>query len=139
MFLVRLVYTSKVTESFEPRDVERILESARRQNPEQNVTGLLCFNHVYFLQCLEGSREAVNETYSRIQNDPRHAEILLLDYKEIIEREFDQWSMGYMSEASLTAPLNLRFSGTPEFDPYKMSGESCHQLMLSMRDSVPTI
>lgn len=63
----------------------------------------------------------------------------MLDYKEIITREFDQWKMGYMPESSLTAPLNLKFSGTPEFEPYDKSGESAHQLMLQLRDTVPTV
>jgi len=63
----------------------------------------------------------------------------MLDYKEIIEREFSEWTMGYLPESSLTQPLNIRYSGTPEFSPYEMSGESAHQLMLALRSSIPVI
>lgn len=63
----------------------------------------------------------------------------MLDNKEIMTREFDKWQMGYIPESSLTKPINLKYSGNPEFDPYEMSGESAHQLMLALRDSVPTI
>ena len=137
MFLVRLVYTSTISSQFKPDDVGSILECARANNDNNHVTGLLCFNRKFFLQCLEGSRKKVNDTYHQILNDPRHQNITMLDYNEIIEREFDHWSMGYMPESTLTAPINTKFSGTPEFDPYEMSGESAHRLMLALRDTVP--
>jgi len=139
MHLVRLVYTSRVTEQLNPDEIKSIIVSARSKNTLNNVTGLLCFNRKIFLQCLEGSREAVNETYHRILNDKRHSDILLLSYVEIIMREFDVWSMGYIPESKLTSPINLKYSGTPEFDPYKMSGESTHSLLLALRDIIPVI
>jgi hypothetical protein len=61
------------------------------------------------------------------------------DYKQINSREFSEWSMGYMPESSLTTPINLKFSGTPEFEPYEMSGESAHSMMLALKISVPTV
>lgn len=138
MYLVRLIYASKITEGFSQQDITNILETARHQNNKHNLTGLLCFSHDLFLQCLEGPRTEVNVTYQRILNDPRHSNIILLDYDEIVEREFDQWSMGYIPESSLTAPLNLKYSGTPTFDPYKMTGESVLRLLLALKNSVPT-
>jgi len=139
MFLVRLVYASTATPGFNPEGIQQILESAKHHNRRNNVTGLLCFNRKYFLQCLEGGRSLVNETYHRILNDPKHTNIVMLDYREIVRREFGDWSMGYMPESSLTAPVNLKFSGTPEFDPYHMSGESAHQLMLELSKTVPIV
>ncbi len=139
MFLVRLVYASRKTNDFNESDIEQLLASARTNNVANHVTGLLCFNRKYFLQCLEGSRAKVNETYHNILNDPRHSDIVLLDYREVESRKFDAWSMGYMPESSLTTPLNLRYSGTPEFDPYDMSGESAYQMMLELGATVPVI
>jgi hypothetical protein len=139
MYLTRLVYTSTISDEFTEKDIEQILKSARTYNPKNNVTGMLCFNSKFFLQCLEGSRTHVNETYHKILNDKRHNNIIMLDYKEISAREFSNWSMGYMPESSLTNPINLKFSGTPEFEPYEMSGESAHGMMLSLKDNVPVI
>lgn len=137
MYLVRLVYVSSLSQGFEPDDVMAILESARKHNKRNNVTGLLCFNRKLFLQCLEGSRTKVNETYHRILNDPRHERIIMLDYQEIIEREFDNWSMGFVPENKLTNPINIRYSGNDIFDPYEMGGESAHRMMLALKDSIP--
>lgn len=138
MFLTRLVYTSSIAEEFEPEDIELILSSARHYNKMKNVTGMLCFNRKYFLQCIEGSRTDVNNTYHKILNDPRHKNIIMLDYKEISAREFDKWSMGYMPDSNLTFEINLKFSGTPEFNPYEMSGESAHAMMIALRNALPS-
>jgi hypothetical protein len=138
MYLVRLVYASKVVnEQFSADDIKQVLESARKNNSKYNLTGLLCFSSKYFLQCLEGPRMNVNQTYQRILADTRHKDILLLDYQEIDRREFANWGMGYVPQSSLTRPLNLKYSGSPEFDPFDMSGESCHQLLLESRGLVP--
>ena len=39
--LVRLLYASKVSPNFGPMDMRDILESSRRNNVEQGITGLL--------------------------------------------------------------------------------------------------
>lgn len=137
MYLVRLVYVSSISDEFQPDDLGKILESAQKHNKRNHVTGLLGFNRKIFLQCLEGSRAKVNETYHRILQDPRHDRIIMLDYKEIVERKFDSWSMGFIPESSLTNSINIRFSGNDTFDPYDMSGESAHRLMVSLKDTLP--
>lgn len=133
MYLVRLIYKSKVREGFDPKDIETILNKARVNNAKKNVTGLLCFNKKHFLQCLEGSRKVVNDVYHKILNDERHSDIILLNYSEIEEREFDEWSMAYMPQSSLTSPLNLKYSGTPNVDPYEISGESAYRLICALK------
>ena len=134
MFLTRLVYASTISKDFNCDDIERILSIARKNNEKNSVTGMLCFNRKYFLQCLEGSRTNVNMAYHKILNDSRHSHIVLLDYKEIDMREFSNWTMGYMPDSNLTAPINLKYSGKGEFMPYEMSGESAHQMMLALKE-----
>ena len=132
MFLVRLIYASKISDGFGPKDIENILQSARTYNVKTHVTGMLCFSNEYFLQCLEGSRTAVNNTYQQILNDKRHHNVIMLNYTQIPEREFEKWSMGYVPQSRVTESLNLKFSGSVDFNPFKMSGESAHLLMLSL-------
>ena len=136
MFLVRLIYASKISSGFGPEDIESILQSARTYNVKTNVTGMLCFSNDYFLQCLEGSRTAVNNTYQQILNDKRHHNVIMLNYTQIPEREFEKWSMGYVPQSKVTESLNLKFSGSIDFNPFKMSGESAHLLMLALKDNI---
>lgn len=109
MFLVRLIYASKISSGFGPKDIENILQSARTYNVKTNVTGMLCFSNDYFLQCLEGSRTAVNNTYQQILNDKRHQNVIMLNYTQIPEREFETWSMGYVPQSKLTESLISSF------------------------------
>lgn len=139
MFLVRLIYVSSVTENFNPADIETILVSARISNQASNVTGALCFNRRFFLQCLEGSRSKVNETYHRILNDKRHENIVMLEYQEIVEREFYDWTMAYMPDMSIAKDINMRYSGTPEFEPYTMSGVSAHCFLSALKKTLPAV
>ncbi|NVD06897.1 BLUF domain-containing protein [Vibrio sp. JPW-9-11-11] len=139
MFLTRLVYASTIEQGFDLSTVEEIIGSAREHNQALDVTGMLCFDRNFFLQCLEGSRTNVNLIYQRILSDKRHTKIVMLDYREINSRDFSQWSMGYSPSSSLTAPLYLRYSGSKAFNPYLMSGESAYQLLLELKHSLPSI
>ena len=136
MFLVRLIYASKISDGFGPKDIENILQSALTYNVKTHVTGMLCFSNEYFLQCLEGSRTAVNNTYQQILNDKRHHNVIMLNYTQIPEREFEKWSMGYVPQSRVTESLNLKFSGSVDFNPFKMSGESAHLLMLALKGCI---
>ncbi|MBE9607919.1 BLUF domain-containing protein [Chitinilyticum piscinae] len=133
MYLVRLIYVSQLSEQFRPGDVEHILQSARSKNSALHVTGALFFNPAFFLQCLEGSREAVNQTYQQILKDPRHNHILQLQYQEIARRDFSEWSMGYVPDSARLAPVIKAYSRSDMLDPYTMSGESCYQLLLALK------
>ena len=136
MFLVQLIYASRGTEGLTDNDIEQITEAARRNNQALFVSGLLCYGNGSFLQCLEGSRSSVNRIYHKILRDDRHDSVVLLDYREITARQFPAWTMGYIPEAELGEAVNLRFSGNPEFDPFHMNGEGCHEMMLYLRDLV---
>jgi len=136
MYLTRIIYTSTATKAFKPKDIEEILSKASLHNAKYDLTGMLCFSRNHFLQCLEGSRASVNKIYHKILNDNRHDEIVMLDYKEISEREFSEWSMAYVPESSLTNPINLKFSGSRQFCPYNMSADSAHRMMLEFREKL---
>lgn len=139
MFLVRLVYASKVSEHFQPSDIETILKSAKDNNKRHGVSGILCFNHKYFLQCLEGSRAKVNEIFNIISRDPRHKEIVLLEYQTINYREFADWSMAYVPASILALDITFNYSTSQDLNPYEMSGESALQMLLALRSSVPSV
>ena len=134
MYLSRLIYTSTISPSFSQGSIEDILNTARRNNNKNHVTGMLLFNRKYFLQSLEGSRVAVNNPFHNIANDPRHNQLIMLDYREVTSRAYTGWSMGYLAESLMSSAIISKFSGTQLFNPYEMSGESAHQLMLASKD-----
>lgn len=139
MFLTRIIYVSTATEHFKPEDIDNILNTARNNNRKQDITGMLCFSNKYFLQCIESSRANVNELYHKVLNDKRHSNIVLLDYTEISEREFGNWSMSYIPDTRITTAINIKYSESSIFDPYSMSGESTHKMMLELRDELHNV
>ncbi len=120
--LVRLLYVSRALDPESPTATQSILDSARKHNSANGITGILCFGGGLYLQAVEGGRAQVNELYSHIVRDPRHRDVVLLDYQEISERRFGGWTMGQVNLAKLNASIVLKYSEKPELDPYSVSG-----------------
>ena len=86
-------------------DINRILAVSRRNNSRDLVTGCLLFSEGCFAQVLEGSREAVETTFERIQNDDRHSDVVVLQVGPVEERDFPSWSMAFVGSAERGALL----------------------------------
>ena len=138
MFLTRLIYVSTLCESCDAEALNDILQISHDRNKQSHLTGLLSHNDKYFLQCIEGSRSAVNHTYNHILNDKRHEKVMILYFKEIDCRQFGDWSMGDIPQSSLTELVNLQFSTSNQFNPYEMSGESAYQMLLELKQNLPS-
>ncbi len=133
MRLVQLIYASSFAEGMEANELAKIREVAIRKNEKIGITGMLLAGNDYFLQCIEGGREAVNRLYSEIVPDTRHRHIVLLRYSEISKREFENWSMGFVLLSETKKDLILKHSTTTDFNPFEMSAESSHDLLLALR------
>jgi hypothetical protein len=73
--------------------VESILVSSTRNNPANDITGVLVVTETNFLQVLEGPFEPLNATFERIARDTRHEGTQLISFTEIKERRFADWAM----------------------------------------------
>jgi hypothetical protein len=129
MPLTRIVYCSELVKHIGSDEINDILEVSRANNAKQSVSGVLLFNSDYFLQCLEGSRAAVNHIYSRICCDARHHNAQLLAYGEISQRLFSAWSMAYVPWTESIRTTLTQYSIGTEFNPYQMSAESIVKLL----------
>lgn len=136
MFLVSLTYTSEMTGSMDFMD---ILEVSRVNNERDGITGILLFCNDSVVQCLEGSRVAVNKAYARIVRDKRHQNPMLVDYRILAARCFSKWSMGYVPESSVTQPTLLKYSVWEKFEPRLLSGESCLGMLTELSQIVETV
>lgn len=126
--LVRLLYASRAVNP-DPAAIEDILAQSRQYNPTCGITGILCYGGGIFLQALEGGRMAVNDLYSHIQKDPRHKDVVLLRYEEILERRFGGWTMGQVNVAKVNTSILLKYSERAELDPYSVSGKVSSALL----------
>jgi hypothetical protein len=96
--LYNMVYCSRATPGIDAAEVDRIIETSRRWNPAQGVTGLLVFGNGVFFQWLEGPRHSVLELMAKLEADPRHEHIVSLSAtEEVRERLFPDWDMELVS------------------------------------------
>ena len=120
--LVRLLYASRASKNLDAEGLASIVKQSKTNNPKIGVTGVLCFSDGIFLQVLEGGRNAVSGIYNCIASDPRHTDVVILHYEEIMERHFAGWAMGEVNLSRLNPALLLKYSETATLDPYKVSG-----------------
>lgn len=124
MALYQLIYLSEL--ATDESVLSRIHSHAVRNNTAHTVTGMLIYAHGRFLQMLEGERKDVVHTYERIQQDPRHRHVSLVLQRDISERLFSHWNMGFRhlgAEELQTQPeLMTYFDG--EFAKSKADSQS---------------
>jgi hypothetical protein len=109
--IYKILYCSKnlIEGENAKRDAEigQILQTARRKNKEQNVTGALLFNSGYFAQALEGPRLAIEQIFETIQRDPRHGDVTVLSSQTDGRRDFPEWSMAYAAPPDGAASADM--------------------------------
>jgi hypothetical protein len=126
MSLVQLIYVSSEKRPLSDDELDKILESCVRQNTLSGVTGMLLYSEGNFLQVLEGSEAAIEETYQRICQDARHTNFFLLSKEEIPQREFSAWQMGFRRLSKLDAKNSPDYAPLFEngFDPQQLTTQS---------------
>ncbi len=133
--LIRLVYASRANfkaassqGGVEPT-VARILFQSRRNNPREELGGVLYYGNGYFFQCLEGEAEAVNLLLAKLQNDDRHTDVKTLSIEPVHERLFSAWSMKYVPVESSIKDLLQRY-GKKEFNPFELSAPLIQDMLV---------
>ncbi len=132
MSLVRLIYVSQMTEECDIAAIQDILKVARSRNPKCNVTGMLCYDPRFFMQCLEGPKDAVNELYGDIARDGRHTQVTLLEYQDIEKRSFGSWSMAFIRTNDLDVKMLRKYGSQGKFDPFSLSPEQARDLVIEI-------
>lgn len=100
MTLTQLAYVSRPAPGVTITDVESILANARPGNAAKGLTGFLVFTPTLFAQVLEGERGTLTQLLSRILTDHRHENVMLIGCREIEQRRFGEWSMGFLPRAT---------------------------------------
>jgi len=105
--MYHLIYKSKATGEFSPSDLKTLLIRARMRNGEVGVTGILVYSGGWFLQALEGEQAAVEAIFSRIEKDPRHGDITVVDRTATLGRRrmFGDWSMAFADAVGVATVL----------------------------------
>lgn len=126
--LVELIYSSLPIIAFREADIRIMLEQIRPKNKAMDVTGMLVFANMQFLQVLEGRRRDVNRIFQSITHDARHHEVNLISVRNIATRRFGEWDMAFNGGDNVKK-LSDAF-GQPDFNVYNLMPDSALELLV---------
>lgn len=138
--LFRLAYISTASKRFDSSELRAMLMESNARNKAAGITGMLLYKDGQFMQVLEGTADAVTETFSRINRDPRHHNIIVLLQGAVQERRFPGWSMAFRD---LNLPDQQNVPGYSEFLNTPLTGgefagdpDRCEQLLLLFKKKI---
>ncbi|TWU59990.1 Blue light- and temperature-regulated antirepressor YcgF [Rubripirellula tenax] len=124
--LKQLVYTSSAIASFDPLELEHLLERSRHRNQMAAITGVLLYRDSTFFQVLEGPVDAVDALFQRIESDPRHAKTVVLSSQKIKSRNFGDWPMGFAHQPNVIEQLPGFVDFFARTDPTEFTASESH-------------
>jgi hypothetical protein len=137
MSLFRLVYHSRNAFNLSMRPASEqfadILAISIVNNRRFKVTGGLIYDRDWFVQALEGDRDAVIGTFERIAIDRRHRDIVVTESRSASMRRFpDCWMRG-IERPQWSGPALFSFSAPDAgFDPRAFAGDALTDLLETM-------
>ena len=93
--MIQLAYASTTKGRLGPMEIVDILLVSRERNGKRGITGMLLYKNGTVLQVLEGEKEDVVALFEVIRKDGRHGDVIELYQRDITEREFPNWTMGF--------------------------------------------
>ena len=114
-----LIYMSTAIKLFADDELKGILAKSVANNTRNNITGMLLYSQGYFVQVLEGEKKAVEKTFAKILDDPRHKGIIELTQGDIEARNFPDWTMGFRAISPSELVQFDSFIGAPNADSFR--------------------
>src|SRR3954470_1590920 len=93
--MIQLAYLSSTASLLSRDELTQLLVRSRANNGKHNITGMLLYKDGNVLQVLEGDRAEVLSLFQKTGKDPRHRGVIRLYEKEVKERDFPEWTMGF--------------------------------------------
>jgi hypothetical protein len=142
--LVQLIYVS-VPAIDVAEATAQFLINAQHKNKLEGISGMLISSPKFYIQIIEGDREAVNTLFNKICNDPRHTKPTIVRYCETRSREFEDWSMLHISFNELQSHFVAAIIKHEHITPERLSGVSALSVIrrlaaiIRVRGEVPLI
>mgnify|MGYP000879430544 CR=1 FL=1 len=137
--MLTIAYVSKESWPMTKPELLLLLQQCRNLNVQHGITGLLAYEGGYFIQVIEGEEDKIEKLYSNIKNDRRNKNVTTLMHKEINNRVFKGWSMGFVNvteqeQESLPAFSKFFESGF-EFDNFTQQHTEIFELLLEFKNN----
>lgn len=110
--MLSVIYISSAKSDFSDADLAALLKQSREKNARLDITGMLLYKNGNIIQVLEGPDDAVHQLIKTIQADDRQHGVIQLLERQIEQRQFPDWTMGFKN---LNDPALLEIPGYSEF------------------------
>ncbi len=133
----RLVYRSRslLPAGSREADLGAIFRGARTKNARLGITGALVLYDDWFAQALEGDETAVRTLYARIEKDPRHNAVEVIEAGPAGGRVFARWAMAKVGEqGEPDIPLIATTTGVAEAAARPVSSDQ-EKVLKVLRDA----
>ena len=109
--LSQLVYVSNRKPNCTAEEIEKILDSCKKNNPPLNITGVLLYSETKFIQLVEGDAKVIMGLYDKIKKDNRHSNAMMISYNPITEKSFPSWHMAKRNITNTDLEFKTDISG----------------------------
>ena len=89
----QIVFTSRASDYFTRQQIRALCEQAAERNNASAITGLLLYDGCRFISAIEGVKEIVASTMTRIARDRRHFDVIIVRDERVGDRQFSEWAM----------------------------------------------
>ena len=135
MSIYHWIYVSTRVEDLSEDELLKLLVAARKNNTAKGLTGLLLYANGRFMQVLEGPEAEVLNAMEKIRNDLRHKNIDTLRLEKKAQRDFSDWSMGFVNlELSDTNGYSQFLEPTFDTAVFEDDSSEAYRLLLAFRD-----
>lgn len=134
----RLVYRShdRIPEDGRRAELGELFSQARSNNKRSGLTGALLLDRDWFVQTLEGDEAVVRALFARIEDDPRHDAVEVLEAGPVPGRLFARWAMAEVAASGRPdIPLIAHVDGISPAAPRGDSTAEQEVVLGLMRDA----
>ncbi|GAB4547959.1 MAG: BLUF domain-containing protein [Anaerolineales bacterium] len=138
--MISLIYVSAAKKLLSDDELLDILRVSRKNNAQNEISGMLLYKGGNFMQVLEGPEEKVLQLYETIRKDARHKDARIISKEAIKSRQFEGWEMAFHN---LDNPAVKNEPGFSEFLEDELTAEiysrnplRAYILLLTFRDSM---
>ncbi|SCA56412.1 putative BLUF domain-containing protein [Candidatus Terasakiella magnetica] len=132
--LYQVIYASAASYDFETEELEALLQKARQTNLSKGISGILVYRSGSFLQVLEGPKAELKKLYKKIMKDKRHTELRLIFRGDIKQKDFQDWSMGYVDTNKQSTQLEGFVDYLHEFKPLTVNATRARKILKGFSD-----
>ena len=81
----------------------------------------------------------MNRLYSHIICDDRHTNVTLLEYADVEERIFGEWSMAFVRADSLDPKIVDKYASQGSFNPVTLTAEQAQNLFQDLAGTLKNV